>query len=57
IGGAVGFLLTILFVPSLRKFFHFDILHFDDLLICLLAGVLSILWLEAIKIFNRKKHL
>lgn len=55
IGGAVGFLLTILFVPSLRKFFHFDILHFDDLLICLLAGVLSILWLEAIKIFNRKK--
>ncbi|MBI2270178.1 MAG: cation-translocating P-type ATPase [Bacteroidetes bacterium] len=55
VGGAAGFLLSVLFIPSLRKLFHFDILHSDDLLICFLAGTLSIMWLELIKVFNRRR--
>jgi Ca2+-transporting ATPase len=55
-GGAIAFLLLVLYVPGLRQLFHFDTLHFTDLLICLGAGILSILWFEGLKIFRRKYH-
>ena len=53
VGGAVVFLALVLFVPPLRKLFHFDLLHWDDLLICLGAGVVSILWFEGLKLIRR----
>jgi Ca2+-transporting ATPase len=53
-GGALALLMLVLYLPFLRKLFHFTFLHPDDLLICFLAGVFSILWFEGVKIF--KKH-
>jgi Ca2+-transporting ATPase len=55
-GGAVVLLLLVLYVPFLRKLFHFTFLHPDDLLICLFAGVCSILWFEGLKAFKKRSH-
>ncbi len=56
IAGAVSFLGLVIYVPLLRKLFHFEKMHLNDLLICLLAGVLSILWFELVKFFSSKKQ-
>lgn len=56
-GGALGFLLLVLFIPPVRDVFHFDKLHADDLLICSGAGLLATAWFEIIKIIRRKNHL
>jgi Ca2+-transporting ATPase len=50
IGGAMAFLLLILFVPELRSIFHFALLSPRDLLICFVVGVLSVLWLDIVKL-------
>lgn len=55
-GGAVVLLLLVLYVPFLRKLFHFTFLHPDDLLICFFAGVCSILWFEGVKVFKKRPH-
>jgi Ca2+-transporting ATPase len=56
LGGTLVLLGMVLYIPFLREVFHFDILHPKDLLICLFAGVFSILWFEGLKILgNRKK--
>jgi len=55
VGGAVLFLSLMLFVPAIRSLFHFDILHPDDLLICLIAGIFAIGWFEIIKIIRRRQ--
>ena len=55
-GGAIALLLLVLYVPFLRKLFHFTFLHPGDLLICLFAGVCSILWFEGLKAFKRRSH-
>jgi Ca2+-transporting ATPase len=52
VGGAVAFLLAALYVPFLRNVFRFDMLHFIDLVICLAAGVGSVLWFEVFKLIN-----
>lgn len=54
VGGAVVFLFLVLYVPVFRNLFHFDFLHLHDLLICLTAGVVSILWFEGLKIIRRR---
>ncbi|MGE5252561.1 MAG: cation-translocating P-type ATPase [Planctomycetaceae bacterium] len=54
--GTVALLMLVLYVPFLRKLFHFTFLHPDDLLICLLAGVCSILWFEGVKVFGKRRH-
>jgi Ca2+-transporting ATPase len=51
-GGAVAVLGTVLYVPHLRSLFRFEMLHFGDLLICLAAGVGSIMWFEALKLLK-----
>ena len=56
-GGTLLFLGLILYVPFLQQLFHFSKLHINDLLICFSAGVVSILWFELLKIFNRQKNL
>jgi Ca2+-transporting ATPase len=53
LGGAVFFLGLVLYVPFLRNLFSFAMLHPIDLLICLAAGVVSILWLEVFKMLTR----
>jgi Ca2+-transporting ATPase len=55
-GGAVVLLLLVLYVPFLRKLFHFTFLHPDDLLICFFAGVCRILWFEGVKVFKKRPH-
>ncbi len=54
--GALIFLGVVLYLPFLRHLFRFSFLHPIDLAICLTAGVISILWFEQLKIFNRKKR-
>jgi Ca2+-transporting ATPase len=49
-GTAAG-LSCILYIPFLRNLFHFSFLHPIDIVICLAAGLLSILWFEMMKIF------
>jgi Ca2+-transporting ATPase len=53
---AVVFLGLVIYVPFLRDLFHFAILHFVDVLICVGAGAVSILWFEGVKYFSRKKR-
>ncbi len=54
IGGGLIFLSVVLYVPFVRGFFHFSFLHLNDILICLSAGAISILWFEVFKILRRK---
>jgi Ca2+-transporting ATPase len=53
IGGAFLFLGLVLYTEPLRNLFGFSVLHPDDLLICLVAGGLSILWFEALKFVKK----
>jgi Ca2+-transporting ATPase len=53
IGGALLFLGLVLFIPPLQKLFGFGTLHWNDIIICFLAGIISILWFEVLKIFKK----
>ena len=49
VGGAVAVLTAVLYVPTLRSLFHFGALQVGDLALCLVAGLVSILWFEMLK--------
>jgi Ca2+-transporting ATPase len=53
IGGAVVFLTLVLYVPALRHLFKFSYLHPLDIGLCILGGILSVVWFEALKLFHR----
>ncbi|MGD1118466.1 MAG: cation-translocating P-type ATPase [Dehalococcoidales bacterium] len=53
---AIVFLGLVIYLPWLRNLFHFGILHFVDVLICVGAGAVSVLWFEVVKYFGRKKR-
>ncbi|MFA5309195.1 MAG: cation-translocating P-type ATPase [Dehalococcoidales bacterium] len=53
---AVVFLGLMIYLPWLRDLCHFGILHFTDVLICIGAGAVSVLWFEGVKYFARKKR-
>jgi Ca2+-transporting ATPase len=55
IGGALAILVTVLNVPFARDLFRFSRLHSVDLVICVVAGVLSVMWFEALKVFGRSR--
>ena len=57
LSGALVFLTAVLYLPVLRTLFRFSFLHPLDLLICLCAGIFSVLWFEALKVFQRRKTL
>jgi len=57
ISGAVIFMLLVLYVPFFRKIFHFGVVHPEDLMICLAAGVWSVLWFELLKVVFRKMRI
>lgn len=53
--GALSFLGLVLCVPFLKGLFHFSTLHVLDLVICVAAAALSILWFEAVKIARSRR--
>jgi Ca2+-transporting ATPase len=56
VGGALVFLAMAIYVPFLREIFSFAYLHLIDIAICFTAGIGSILWFEALKIFNGRNR-
>ena len=56
-GSAVLFLGLVLNIPFLREIFRFTALHPDDLVICMSAGVGSMIWFEFFKMFSRKRNI
>jgi len=54
-GGAALFLGLALKVPFLRGLFSFSVLHGTDVLVCIGAGAVSILWFDLVKRTNRLK--
>ncbi len=57
IGGAVGFLCLVIYVPPFQRMFHFGAMHPGDICIFLSAGILSVLWFELLKIISAKNKL
>ena len=53
--GGIVFLGLILYVPLLRHLFSFSFLHADDLLVSLLSGLVSVVWFEGLKLWNRRR--
>ena len=54
-GGALGFLLVVINTPFLYKLLHMSKLHPLDMLLCLTAGIGSILWFEGYKLVSRTR--
>jgi Ca2+-transporting ATPase len=54
-GGAAVFLAAALYVPVLRRVFHFSQLSAPDVLLCLVVGLASIGWFELLKVVNRRR--
>jgi Ca2+-transporting ATPase len=54
---AIVFLGLVIYVPFLRDLFHFAILNWIDVLICVAAGLVSVLWFEVVKYFGRNRQL
>ncbi|CAN5878688.1 HAD-IC family P-type ATPase [soil metagenome] len=50
------FLGLVIYVPGLRGLFRFAPLHPVDIAICLVAGVVSVLWFEIYKITSRRRQ-
>ena len=49
-GGAAAFLACALYVPALRRVFHFSYLTPLDVAFCVMFGVASVVWFELSKI-------
>ncbi len=54
VSGAFTLLVAVLYVPFLRQLFSFAPLHITDFLICLAAGLFSVMWFEAFKMIKGK---
>ncbi|MBI3996976.1 MAG: cation-translocating P-type ATPase [Candidatus Omnitrophica bacterium] len=54
--GALTVLALVLSVPWLRELFRFAALHMDDLIVCLVAGTVSILWFEGLKVLSAHRN-
>jgi Ca2+-transporting ATPase len=57
VGGVVVFMSLVFYIPFLRNIFHFDMMHYEDILIALGAGILSVLWFELVKIICVKNKI
>ena len=55
IGGTLGFLAFVLYVPGLRELFGFTYLHPNDVLLAFTAGAIGIVWFELFK-WAKGKH-
>lgn len=56
IAGALLILAIVLYVPYVRELFRFSFLHPLDLAICFGAGIVSIVWFEGWKLWQRRRH-
>ncbi|NLF40513.1 cation-translocating P-type ATPase [bacterium] len=54
--GAVAVLAAVLYVPFLQDLFAFNTLHLPDAVICLVSGIVSVLWFEILKLVHGRKH-
>jgi hypothetical protein len=52
VGGAAVMLAVVLNVPFLRGLFHFGPLHGSDIMLCVVAGAVSIMWFELLKVLR-----
>jgi Ca2+-transporting ATPase len=52
-GGAFGFLLLTLSFPALRTIFHFAAISPSQFMLCLIAGLASVIWFELYKLLRR----
>jgi len=57
VGGAVFFLALILNIPFFLDLFQFNKLSFMNILICIGAGLTTIIWFEIYKLFKSKKNI
>jgi Ca2+-transporting ATPase len=55
VGGTLALLAAILYVPSLRTLFRFNVLHPIDLSICLGAAAIGTLWFEILKLIRARR--
>lgn len=51
-GGAFGFLSLALMLPFLREVFHFSPISAREFVLCIMAGLGSVIWFEFYKIFR-----
>lgn len=55
VGGTLGFLAFVLYVPGLRGLFGFTYLHVNDVLLAFAAGAIGIVWFELFKWVRGKR--
>jgi Ca2+-transporting ATPase len=55
-GGALALLAAALYVPPLRTLFRFNILHADDVAICIGAAAIGTLWFEILKLIRQRRR-
>jgi Ca2+-transporting ATPase len=56
IAGIAVMLSAVLLIPKVMNLFHFSALHYDDITICFLCGILSISWFEIFKTVTKRKY-
>lgn len=56
ISGALALISAALYVPFLRELFGFGILHVNDVILCVAAGLFSIAWFEIVKMIAKKRN-
>lgn len=56
-GGAFVFLILTLTVPFLREIFHFSPISVQQFVLCVVAGLASVIWFELYKISRRNSSL
>ena len=54
--GTVLFLGLVLFVPFLQQLFMFAQINFMDVLLCVIAGALSVVWFEILKLVIQRRR-
>jgi P-type Ca2+ transporter type 2C len=52
---ALVFLAAVLYIPALQTLFRFSVLHPNDLLLSLAAGLAGVVWFELLKLWNRRR--
>jgi Ca2+-transporting ATPase len=56
VGGAILFLTLILNIPFLKSLFRFGNISWQNILLCILAGILTVTWFELYKLLKIRKN-
>ena len=57
IGGAILFMILIMNIPFFLQLFQFEKIGIADSLVCIAAGLLTIIWFEVYKVIKLNRHL